>query len=65
MPNDDPKRPFRSPRSLLETGPYGRAPLLITGPRDGNRQIPESAAIATYLIRTFDTSDKFGLKNGD
>jgi glutathione S-transferase len=65
MPNDDPRRPFRSPPSLLETGPYGRAPLLITGPRDGNRQIPESAAIATYLIRTFDTSDKFGLRNGD
>jgi glutathione S-transferase len=65
MPNDDPKRPFRSPPSLLETGPYGRAPLLITGPRDGNHQIPESAAIATYLIRTSDTSDKFGLKNGD
>jgi glutathione S-transferase len=39
--------------------------VLITGSKDGNRYIPESSAIATYLIRTFDTEDKFGLKNGD
>jgi glutathione S-transferase len=64
-PLNDPKAPFRSPPSLLATGPYGKAPLLITGPKDRNRYIPESAAIATYLIRTFDTEDKFGLKNGD
>ena len=64
-PLNDPKAPFRSPPSLLATGPYGKAPLLITGAKDGNRYIPESAAIATYLIRTFDTEDKFGLKNGD
>jgi glutathione S-transferase len=38
---------------------------LITGAKDGNRYIPESSAIATYLIRTYDTADKFGLKNGD
>lgn len=29
------------------------------------RQIPESSAIATYLIRTYDTADRFGLQNGD
>ena len=39
--------------------------MLITGAKDGNRYIPESDAIAVYLIRTFDTTDKFGLKNGD
>jgi glutathione S-transferase len=38
---------------------------LITGAKNGSRSIPESSAIATYLIRTFDTEDKFGLKNGD
>lgn len=64
-PSSHPKAPFRSPPSLLATGPYGKAPVLITGPRDGNRYIPESSAIATYLIRTFDTEDKFGLRNGD
>lgn len=62
---DDSKAPFRSPPSLLQTGPYGKAPVLITGPADGNRYIPESSAIATYLIRTFDEGDKFGLRNGD
>jgi glutathione S-transferase len=50
---------------LLATGPHGKAPLLITGVRDGSRSIPESSAIATYLIRTFDISDTFGLRNGD
>jgi len=64
-PPNHPKAPFRSPPSLLATGPYGKAPVLITGPKDGNRYIPESSAIATYLIRTFDTEDKFGLKTGD
>ncbi|KAG0647276.1 gst3 [Hyphodiscus hymeniophilus] len=64
-PPNHPKAPFRSPPSLIETGPYGKAPLLITGDKDGKRYIPESSAIATYLIRTFDTTDKFGLKNGD
>lgn len=39
--------------------------MLITGAADGNRYIPETSAIATYLIRTFDAGDKFGLKNGD
>ncbi|KAH8593790.1 hypothetical protein B0O99DRAFT_514891 [Bisporella sp. PMI_857] len=65
LPASDPKRPFRSPPSLVETGPYGQAPLLISGSADGNRYINESSAIATYLIRTFDTEDKFGLRNGD
>lgn len=64
-PIGDPKGAFRSPPSLLETGPYGKAPTLITGRADGNRYVPESSAIATYLIRTFDMADKFGLKNGD
>ncbi|KAE9369085.1 hypothetical protein N431DRAFT_560024 [Stipitochalara longipes BDJ] len=64
-PPDHPTAPFRSPPSLLATGSYGKAPLLITGAKDGNRYIPESAAIATYLIRTFDAEDKFGLRNGD
>lgn len=39
--------------------------MLITGLKDGCRIIPESSAIATYLIRTFDTADKFGLRSGD
>lgn len=64
-PPAHPTAPFLSPPSLKATGPYGQAPLLITGPKDGNRYIPESAAIATYLIRTFDTTDRFGLRNGD
>jgi len=64
-PPNHPKAPFRSPDSLLATGPYGQAPLLITGAKDGSRYIPETFAIATYLIRTFDNADKFGLKNGD
>ena len=61
----DPKRPFLSPPALLAVGPYGQAPILITGPADGNRYITESSAIATYLIRKFDIEDKFGLKDGD
>jgi glutathione S-transferase len=64
-PPNHPKAPLRSPPSLLATGPYGKAPLLITGAKDGNQYVPESSAIATYLIRTFDTADKFGLRNGD
>ncbi|KAK0114052.1 hypothetical protein ONS96_014899 [Cadophora gregata f. sp. sojae] len=64
-PPNHPKAPFRSPPSLQATGPYGKAPVLITGAADGNRYITESSAIATYLIRTFDKEDKFGLKNGD
>ena len=64
-PSTDPRRPFLSPPALLAIGPYGQAPILISGPADGNRYITESSAIATYLIRTFDTEDKFGLKNGD
>lgn len=64
-PMNDPQRPFLSPPSLQATGPYGKAPTLFTGEKDGNRYIPESSAIATYLIRTFDTNDTFGLKNGD
>lgn len=43
----------------------GTAPVLITSPADGSRYIAESSAIATYLIRTFDKEDKFGLQNGD
>jgi len=39
--------------------------VMTTGSADGNRYITESSAIATYLIRTFDKEDKFGLKNGD
>jgi glutathione S-transferase len=57
--------PFRSPPSLLATGTYGKAPLLITSPSEGSRYLPESAAIATYLIRTYDADDSFGLRNGD
>ncbi|OBT89508.1 hypothetical protein VE02_01098 [Pseudogymnoascus sp. 03VT05] len=65
-PATHPTAPFQSPPSLLAVSPpHSTAPLLITGPKDGNRAIPESTAIATYLIRTFDTSDRFGLKNGD
>ncbi len=64
-PPSHPTAPFRSPPSLQATGPYGKAPVLITGAADGNRYITESSAIATYLIRTFDKEDKFGLKNGD
>ncbi|TVY46555.1 hypothetical protein LOCC1_G005754 [Lachnellula occidentalis] len=64
-PPDHPTAPYRSPTSLVAAGHYGKAPLLITGAKDGSRQIPESSAIVTYLIRTFDTDDKFGLKNGD
>jgi glutathione S-transferase len=44
---------------------HGKAPLLITGAKDGNRYISESLAIATYLVRQFDDADKFGLRNGD
>ncbi|TVY81311.1 hypothetical protein LSUE1_G003350, partial [Lachnellula suecica] len=58
-------RPFLSPPSLVDAVPYGKAPTLVTGAKDGSRIIPESSAIATYLIRTFDTEDKFGLRNGD
>jgi glutathione S-transferase len=54
-----------SPPSLTALGPYGKAPLLVTGARDGSRHVPESAAIATYLIRTFDAADRFGLRGGD
>ncbi|TGO54799.1 hypothetical protein BOTNAR_0259g00130 [Botryotinia narcissicola] len=64
-PITDPKAPLLAPPSLQATGHYGKAPLLITGPKDGNRYIPESLAIATYLIRTFDSADTFGLRNGD
>ncbi|KAE8448691.1 hypothetical protein EG329_008906 [Mollisiaceae sp. DMI_Dod_QoI] len=64
-PPNSPHGVFLSPPSLRATGPYGKAPVLFTGAADGHRYIPESSAIATYLIRTFDTSDKFGLKNGD
>ncbi|KAL5322998.1 hypothetical protein ACEPPN_007524 [Leptodophora sp. 'Broadleaf-Isolate-01'] len=64
-PPSHPTAPFRSPPSFQATGPYGKAPVLITGTADGNRYIAETSAIATYLIRTFDKEDKFGLKNGD
>lgn len=64
-PANHPTRPFLAPDTLVATGPYGKAPVLITGPKDGNRYIPESSAIATYLIKTFDTEDKFGLRDGD
>ncbi|KAL2063867.1 hypothetical protein VTL71DRAFT_4361 [Oculimacula yallundae] len=63
-PPSHPSAPFRSPPSLQSIG-SGKAPTLITGAADGNRTITESSAIATYLIRTFDKEDKFGLKNGD
>jgi len=56
---------YRSPPSLLSASPTGQAPVLITGAADGHRIIPETSAIVTYLIRTFDTEDKFGLRNGD
>ncbi|ELR02882.1 hypothetical protein VC83_02635 [Pseudogymnoascus destructans] len=64
-PPTDPTAPFQSPPALVAASPHGTAPLLITGPKDGNRAIPESLAIATYLIRTFDTGDRFGLRDGD
>ncbi|KAJ8060289.1 hypothetical protein OCU04_010626 [Sclerotinia nivalis] len=64
-PASHPTAPFGAPPSLASLGPKGKAPLLVTGARDGHRYIPESLAIATYLIRTFDVSDKFGLRNGD
>ncbi|KAG9232853.1 hypothetical protein BJ875DRAFT_65892 [Amylocarpus encephaloides] len=64
-PENHPTKPFLSPPELVATGPYGKAPLLITGEKDGSRYLPESSAIATYLIKTFDTEDKFGLKHGD
>ncbi|KAG9248251.1 hypothetical protein BJ878DRAFT_413168 [Calycina marina] len=64
-PPHDPRRPFLSPPSILALGSYGQAPILITGALDGTRTITESSAIATYLIRTFDTADNFGLCNGD
>lgn len=57
--------PFYAPPALKAIGPFGKSPTLITGAADGNCIIPESSAIATYLIRTFDTEDKFGLKNGN
>ncbi|CZT53463.1 related to glutathione S-transferase III [Rhynchosporium secalis] len=63
-PPNHPTAPFRSPPSMTSIG-HGKAPTLVTGPADGSRIICESSAIATYLIRTFDTDDKFGLKNGD
>ncbi|KAL3419697.1 glutathione s-transferase [Phlyctema vagabunda] len=50
---NDPNGPFRSPPSLTSIGKYGKAPLLVTGPADGSRIIPETQAIATYLLRTF------------
>jgi len=64
-PLTDPKTAFRSPPDLAKVSPYGKSPFLITGPKDGSRPVAESSAIATYLIRTFDTEDKFGLRNGD
>jgi len=64
-PATDPVAPFYAPPALKAIGPFGKSPTLITGAADGNRIIPESSAIATYLIRTFDTEDKFGLRNGD
>ncbi|KUJ15056.1 uncharacterized protein LY89DRAFT_686614 [Mollisia scopiformis] len=64
-PQTHPKGPFLSPDTLKATGPYGKAPVLFTGAADGNRYITETQAIATYLLRTYDTEDKFGLKNGD
>ncbi|KAL5349392.1 hypothetical protein ACLOAV_005683 [Pseudogymnoascus australis] len=64
-PPTHPTRPFQSPPSLLAIDPHGTAPLLITGAADNHRHIPETLAIATYLIRTFDSADKFGLRNGD
>ncbi|TEY85092.1 hypothetical protein BOTCAL_0017g00040 [Botryotinia calthae] len=64
-PADDPIAPFRSPESLKALGPYGKAPVFTTGAADGNRYIPEGDAICTYLLRKFDTEDKFGLNSGD
>ncbi|ATZ56031.1 Bcgst20 [Botrytis cinerea B05.10] len=64
-PATDPKAPFLAPPSLKAISNYGKAPLLVTGPKDGNRSIPECLAIATYLIRTFDSADTFGLREGD
>ncbi|TVY35378.1 hypothetical protein LSUB1_G004779 [Lachnellula subtilissima] len=64
-PPNHPTHPYHAPTSLVAAGHYGKSPLLITGAKDGSRPIPESSAIATYLIRSFDTEDKFGLKNGD
>jgi glutathione S-transferase len=64
-PPTHPTAPFLAPPSLQSIGPYGKAPVLVTGLKDGSRIIPESSAIATYLIRTFDTDDKFGLRSGD
>ncbi|KAF7869895.1 hypothetical protein EAF04_004679 [Stromatinia cepivora] len=64
-PASHPQAPLGAPTSVTSLGPYGKAPILVTGARDGHRYIPESLAIATYLIRTFDDSDKFGLRNGD
>ncbi|APA13174.1 hypothetical protein SS1G_14077 [Sclerotinia sclerotiorum 1980 UF-70] len=64
-PPSHPTAPYHSPPSLASLGPKGKSPLLVTGARDNHRYIPESLAIATYLIRTFDVSDKFGLRDGD
>ncbi|KAF7883934.1 hypothetical protein EAF00_011246 [Botryotinia globosa] len=64
-PADDPIAPFHAPESLIALGPYGKAPVLTTGAADGNRYIPESDAMCTYLLRKFDTEDKFGLNSGD
>lgn len=61
---------FRAPPALAEVSTeYGKAPFLVTSRADGDgvsgRGIPESFAIATYLIRKYDKQDKFGMRGGD
>ncbi|RDW68082.1 hypothetical protein BP6252_09478 [Coleophoma cylindrospora] len=57
-PASDPVAPYQAPAALKATGPYGRSPLLVAGAQDGHRYIPESHAIVTYLLRTFDSDGK-------
>jgi glutathione S-transferase len=64
-PPSHPTAPFLAPTSLKSLSQFGKAPLLVTGPGDGSRSIPESLAIVTYLIKTFDHEDKFKLQSGD
>lgn len=48
----------RAPPELAAVHPSGKSPLLVTP--DG-RVVSESLAIATYLIRTYDTAHRFGV----
>ncbi|KAI9643284.1 hypothetical protein NHQ30_007901 [Ciborinia camelliae] len=64
-PADDSIAPFRSPESIKAIGSYGKAPILTTGSADGNRYILESDPKCTYLLRKFNTADKFGMHSGN